>query len=80
MILNACFQGRTGKLEDFGWHLEPEAPFASLLAEAFGWGLDLSHLALLSKGIASPQRVAKLRRMWREEVVARFVAAYGIGV
>lgn len=74
----ACLRDRTGALSDFGRDIEPVGPFARLLAEAFGCGLDLSALALMAHAEPCPQRMDELRRIWRSEVLPRFAAAYGL--
>lgn len=78
-VLDACLRDRTGTLGDFGRDIEPVGPFARLLVEAFGGGIDLSALSPLADGGACPQRVDELRRRWHSEVLARFAAAYGLG-
>lgn len=77
-VLDACFRDRTGSLADLGRDIEPEHPFARLLAEAFGEGLEPGDLTAIARWDACPRRLAEMRQRWRRDVVARFAAAYGL--
>lgn len=77
-VLDACFKDRTGSLADLGRDIEPEHPFARLLAEAFGEGLEPGDLTAIARWDACPKRLTDLRPRWHRHVVGRFAAAYGL--
>ena len=80
-VLDVVFRGHAGATFDPAapW-ARPAAPFGQLLAAAFDRGMPPADWAAWSAPSADPVLRLALARVWRDVVLARFAARFGLTV
>ncbi len=78
-VLDVVFRGSAGRLleRDADW-IRPASPFGQLLAAAFDRGMTPEEWRRWSGPPADPQLTAAVLIVWRDEVLSRFAARFGL--
>jgi hypothetical protein len=78
-VLELVMQQRAGRVADFGSEIEPGTDFGVIVAEVFDPGMRADDWQrFFSSRNADPVLISILREVWRNDVLPRFAAAYGL--